>query len=256
VGQTIATLSHHVKNILQGIRGGSYLIDLGLNEHDESVVRKGWDIVEKNQRRISSLVMDMLTFSKEREPDMVPGNVNETVAEVIELMQVRASEKEVELKCELASYMPTLVFDPEGIHRAALNIVTNAIDACAENIANGRPPGCVRVTTRYVIDGAVAEVVIADNGSGIAADDLQDIFSLFVSRKGSRGTGLGLPVSQKILKEHGGHISVESQLEKGSVFTLQFPAVEPQPPPDGGNSVRETWHGEVIDQEAPGSAGG
>ena len=69
VGQAIATLSHHVKNILQGIRGGSYLIDMGLNDHDEGLVRKGWGIVEKNQNKIYHLVMDMLTFSKERQPE-------------------------------------------------------------------------------------------------------------------------------------------------------------------------------------------
>jgi two-component system NtrC family sensor kinase len=250
VGQTIATLSHHIKNVLQGIRGGSYLIELGLNEHDEAIVRKGWDIVEKNQRRISSMVMDMLTFSKEREPDLAPCDLNDTVAEVIELMQARAAEKQVELSCDLTATPPTLILDPEGIHRAALNVVTNAIDACADNLAEGRPPGHVRVSTRYLLEGPVAQIIVADNGSGIAADDLQDIFSLFVSRKGSRGTGLGLPVSQKILKEHGGRIIAESELGRGSSFTLEFPAVQAEPPPDGGNSARETWHGEPGDDMA------
>jgi pSer/pThr/pTyr-binding forkhead associated (FHA) protein len=71
VGQTIAMLSHHIKNILQGIRGGSYLIEMGLGDHDEEVVRKGWNIVEKNQNKISTMVMDMLSFSKEREPELM-----------------------------------------------------------------------------------------------------------------------------------------------------------------------------------------
>ena len=76
IGQTIATLSHHIKNILQGIRGGSYLIEVGLKDHDETeVVGKGWKIVEKNQNKISDLVMDMLTFSKEREPEGVRGRI-------------------------------------------------------------------------------------------------------------------------------------------------------------------------------------
>jgi signal transduction histidine kinase len=75
VGQTIATLSHHIKNILQGIRGGSYLVDMGLENDDLAVVRKGWDIVNRNQNKISSLVMDMLSFSKEREPDPVPSDL-------------------------------------------------------------------------------------------------------------------------------------------------------------------------------------
>src|SRR5205823_11591184 len=63
MGQTIATLRHHIKNILQGVRGGSYLIDMGLNDHNEELVRKGWHVVEKNQNKIYNLVMDMLTFS-------------------------------------------------------------------------------------------------------------------------------------------------------------------------------------------------
>ena len=73
VGQTIATLSHHIKNILQGIRGGSYLIEMGLNEKDEAIVRRGWTIVEKNQNKIYNLVMDMLSFSKDREPALESG---------------------------------------------------------------------------------------------------------------------------------------------------------------------------------------
>ena len=79
IGQTIATLSHHIKNILQGIRGGSFLIKEGLAEHDETMVGKGWEFVESNQLRISTLVMDMLTFSKEREPDLEPGDLNQVI---------------------------------------------------------------------------------------------------------------------------------------------------------------------------------
>ena len=132
VGQTIAMLSHHIKNILQGIRGGSYLIEQGLAKHDENVVRKGWDMVERNQGKISSLVMDMLTFSKEREPDPVPGDLNQVVSEVVELVQSRGRERASRSSGGPAADMPTLVFDPEGIHRAVLNIATNAIDACEE----------------------------------------------------------------------------------------------------------------------------
>src|SRR5207237_8351481 len=95
MGQTIATLSHHIKNILQGIRGGSYLIEEGLKENDNDVVRRGWRMVDKNQERISNLVMDMLTFSKDREPELVAADLNETVSDVVELMQPRAAEAKV-----------------------------------------------------------------------------------------------------------------------------------------------------------------
>jgi signal transduction histidine kinase len=221
VGQTIATLSHHVKNILQGIRGGSYLIEMGLSEHDEGIVRKGWDIVERNQNKISTLVMDMLTFSKEREPELGPAQMNEVVADVVELMQSRAADMEVELSQHLQPEMPMLTFDPDGLHRAVLNVVTNAIDACDRE----GDPGKVTVSTSYREAEHVVRVIVEDNGTGIAPDDVEKVFTLFVSRKGGRGTGLGLPVSAKIVKEHGGRIDVESEIGRGSRFTLELPAI-------------------------------
>jgi len=119
--------------------------------------------------------------------------------------------------------MPDLVFDPEGIHRAVLNIVTNAIDA----VADLDPPGRVAVRTRYLPERNVAQVEIRDTGPGIAPDLMDKLFSPFVSTKKSRGTGLGLPVSQKILAEHGGRITVESLPGQGACFTLELPAVSP-----------------------------
>lgn len=222
VGQTIAMLSHHIKNILQGINNGSFLIEQGLEKHDETFIRKGWNIVERNQGRISTLVMDMLTFSKEREPDPVPSDINEVVGDVVELAQSRASELNVAVKWNPGSNIPTLTFDPDGIHRAVLNVVTNAIDACDNN-----PQGTVTVSTQYDADDTMLRVVVEDNGVGIAAEDLDKVFTLFVSHKGGRGTGLGLPVSQKILKEHGGEIHASSRVGEGSRFVLELPAVLP-----------------------------
>lgn len=226
IGQTIATLSHHIKNILQGIRGGSYLIEMGLAEHDESITRRGWKIVEKNQGKISALVLDMLTFSKEREPDLAAANVNEVVGDVVELMQSRAADLEVGLHWRPAAEMPTLVFDPEGIHRAVLNVVSNAIDAASET----EPAGRVDVSTEYSAEQKEVRVVVEDNGPGIPPDQIEDLFRPFASTKRGRGTGLGLPVSQKILNEHGGRVSVDSTPGSGSRFTLELPAHPPGSP--------------------------
>ena len=238
IGQTIASLSHHIKNILQGVRGGSYLIELGMKDHAKSIgagnvdvdaaekavgiMRKGWGIVEKNQERISTLVMDMLTFSKERDPVPEAANLNELTGDVVELMKARAAEENVELAWLPAPTMPTLMFDPESMHRAILNIITNAIDACHD-----REQGRVEVSTQYSHAERMARVQVVDNGSGIEKDDVEKIFAVFISRKGGRGTGLGLPVSQKILQEHGGRIRVESEFGQGSRFTIEFPATTP-----------------------------
>jgi signal transduction histidine kinase len=229
VGQTIASLSHHIKNILQGIRGGSYLIKEGLAHHDENMVGKGWQFVEKNQDRISNLVMDMLTFSKEREPELMPSDLARVVGEVTELMQVRAHDRNVELVVKPILALPMLTFDPEGMHRAILNLVTNAIDACdPASCEKENHAGRVEISAELDRTTMMARVTIEDNGSGIAPDKLESIFTLFSSTKGGRGTGLGLPVSQKILKEHGGRLRVESEVGRGSQFIAEFPAVIPE----------------------------
>jgi signal transduction histidine kinase len=227
MGQTIATLSHHVKNILQGIRGGSYLIEEGLKDVDNDVVRRGWRIVEKNQERISNLVMDMLTFSKERQPELAAADLNETLAEVVELMRARAEEAQVLLVLQKHDALPPLAFDGELLHRAVLNVVANAIDACEK-----REGARVEVSIDFTPGDRLVRIVVADNGGGIAADDLKRIFSVFESRKGARGTGLGLPVSQKIMREHGGDIRVESTPGAGSRFYLELPTgAAPSPVP-------------------------
>jgi signal transduction histidine kinase len=193
MGQTIATLSHHVKNILQGIRGGSYLIEAGLDRNDTDAVKRGWSIVDRNQERISNLVMDMLTFSKEREQEKVDANVNDTVRDVVELMQTRAGEMSVTLTLELDPSIPHALFDPDAIHRAVLNLVTNAIDAASghpssdnefaadDSALSRRPKGEVRVRTGFdPVSGWMVDVI--DNGPGVATEDREKIFSLFESR--------------------------------------------------------------------------
>lgn len=221
MGQTIAMLSHHIKNILQGVRGGSYLIDMGLGNHDEDIVRKGWAIVEKNQGKIYHLVMDMLTFSKERQPVLQTADLNETVGDVCELMQSRAEECGVKLLCQPADNLPPTTFDVEGIHRAVLNIVTNAIDA-----TEGRDEGEVTVQTGYDESADSFFVAVTDNGPGISEEKLESVFHIFESTKGARGTGLGLAVSRKIVREHGGEIRVESRPNEGCRFSLVWPRID------------------------------
>ncbi len=242
MGQTIATLSHHIKNILQGIRGGSYLIEAGLERQDTDAIRRGWSIVDRNQDRISNLVMDMLTFSKEREPERVEADWNETTRDVVELMQTRASELNVVLGSYLDPSLPMAFFDPDAMHRAIMNLVTNAIDAAADQSSDEDDDedtlqedmetdaevvdevGKVFVATRFdAQQGWLIDVI--DNGKGIAVDDRVKVFSLFESRKGARGTGLGLPVSAKIMHEHGGRIEIhDNDSGRGCCFRLVLPS--------------------------------
>ena len=234
IGHTVATLSHHIKNILQGMKGGGFLIEEGLKQGDSDAAVRGWKMVERNQQKISDLVLDMLTFSKERQPDFGWHDFNETVAEAVDLMRHRAGELAVVLEWSPSGQVSKLSFDADGMQRAVLNLVTNAIDA-----SSGVQGGRVEVSTAWDAVQQVAEVRVQDNGEGIPSDRLTTIFKPFESTKGNRGTGLGLPAARKIVREHGGDIVVESEAGKGSVFRLTLPVRGPSTDPedlDGGQT--------------------
>lgn len=222
IGQTIAGLSHHIKNILQGLRSGSDVLKMGLAEHDEQLLQKGWALVERNQAKIYDLVMDMLSYSKEREPLVEDTDLNRVVRDVLELVSGRAREEGVALEVRLDETLPHVQADPDGLHRAILNVVGNALDAVEER----KRPQVAVATAQDPEDGWV-RVLVIDNGIGISPEKLGDIFRPFVSSKGAKGTGLGLAVSRKILREHGGDILVQSQLGKLTRFILRLPVRSP-----------------------------
>jgi len=217
VGQTIANLSHHVKNILQGLKGGGYMVHEGLKRNELEPIRAGWEICEKTHNRIESLVLDMLTMSKEREPKRESTNLLLLIQDALSIAQAPARDANVQLVWNPPADPQTACVDPEGIHRAVLNLILNAIDA-----TSGRPDAKVSIVLLCTQDSTRIE--IEDNGVGIPQSQLQTIFSLFESTKGNRGTGLGLPVSQKIIREHGGDISVSSVVDQGTTFTIRLPS--------------------------------
>ena len=222
IGQAIAALSHHIKNILQGLRSGSEILKMGLADKNDEHVQQGWKIVEKNQGKIYDMVMEMLTYSKEREPSIEDVDLNSIIRDVLELVQARLHEIGAKVEVRLDEELPPVPADAEGIHRATLNIISNALDAIEE-----RKNPQLGVLTTLESDGGWVRVVVIDNGVGIPPHKQPDIFKPFVSTKGAKGTGLGLAVSRKILREHGGDISVQSQLGKGSKFILRLPLKSP-----------------------------
>ena len=223
VGQTIAGLAHCVKNILNGIQGGSYMVDLGMSKADEGMTRKGWDMVKRNNAFMHGLVLDMLAYAKEREPDYQMTQVNDLVRNVCELMAERASQNRIELSHELAADLRPIAVETTQIQRCVLNLVTNAIDACAGQGAS------VVVSTSLHEDQGEVHIAIADDGCGISEENQKRLFQVFFSTKGSSGTGLGLAVTHKIVREHRGEIDVASEEGKGTTFTIRLPLREETP---------------------------
>jgi len=221
VGQTVASLAHYVKNILFGLKGGVYLVDEALKENDTDSLKDGWDLVESNMGRISGLVLDLLEYSKERKPEYEKCFPNEIADDVCKLTQESAKEYGIEIIKDFDPSMGEAVIDPKGIHRCLLNLVSNAIDACIYD-SNEEKKWVVQVRTLLEDDGAV-RFEVSDNGCGMDEEVKKKLFTSFFTTKEGRGTGLGLLNTQKIVQEHGGTITVNSQPGEGSTFTIRLP---------------------------------
>jgi signal transduction histidine kinase len=216
VGETVAVLSHHTKNILHGLTAGADIVESGLNKGDIERAKQAWPIVQRNLARINEMILNMLAFSKDREPGSEAVNVNDVIGECVELLVPRAEERQVALLADTEE-MPDIQADPAGLHQLFLNLIVNALDAVADGT------GAVTVSSRF--DSLEREVTVSviDNGRGIDPEQLRQIFNPFYSGKGQGGTGLGLAVAKKIAEEHTGRIEVASTVGEGTTFTVHLP---------------------------------
>ena len=221
-GETVAYLSHYIKNLLQGMRSGADIVQRGLEKRDILMTAQGWRIVEKNLDRSYNLMLNMLAFSKPREPRLEPVQLNRIVDDVHELVQRQADDRRVMLLTDLDEAAPPIPLDYDGIHQVLLNIVTNAIDAMEGD------HGVIHVRTHYEPDRSRIVLAVADNGPGIPASMRGQLFDPFKSSKGHGGTGLGLAVARKIVREHGGEIEVVDPPEGGAEFRVYLP-ISPSP---------------------------
>jgi len=233
VGETVAGLAHCVRNVLSGIEGGTYLVDLGLSEGDASTIRQGWEIVRRKNAIVQDLVLNMLNYSKERTPDYEPVDINELLSGAVDLMSGQASERRVRLLWTPTRDMPVVSVEPKGIRRCLFNLVGNAIDAC-----NGKEDCTVSLRVEALEKEAFA-IEVRDTGCGIDPANLKRLFEPFFSTKGAAGTGLGLAVTHKIVTEHGGRLTVDSTSGEGSCFRMILPigAVEQKVLADAGQTT-------------------
>ncbi len=225
VGETVASLSHSIKNILQGLRGGADLVEMGLRKQDLKIASGGWNILKRNLDRIVGLTQNMLAFSRQRQVEIELTKIGPIVNEAAQLMEGPFADKQVALLVDVDPDMPPVPCDASLLHQALMNLLGNALDACEPR------RGAVTVRVSYhqprgarPAPAPFALIRVIDNGSGIPRDRLQWIFEPFKSTKGLRGTGLGLAVTKRIVQEHRGRITVESEVGKGSTFSIYLPA--------------------------------
>ncbi|GAB4313693.1 MAG: hypothetical protein Kow0059_05000 [Candidatus Sumerlaeia bacterium] len=217
VGQTITGIAHNIKNILLLAQGGFELVEKALERGDIETARSSFGVAKRGMTKITNLVKDMLEYSRSQRVKLVRQEINAVVADVLEIVREEMENKGIELNVDLADNLKPVLMDEAGLHRAIENILLNAAEAIEHS------QGVISVYTFADDDGATY-VRIEDNGKGIPSEYLEKIFEPFFTTKGSKGTGLGLAMTRKVIEDMGARISVESVEGEGTIFIIEFPA--------------------------------
>lgn len=222
VGETVAGISHNVKNILLLSQGGAELLSRAIEKEDLAGTRDAWTVVSRGIDKISKLVRDMLEYSGERTPEFTGVDINNLICSIAEEIEEELISKGITLELDLDEEIGVRNLDELGIQRTIANLIVNAVEAISHQ------DGHIYVTTGLRPDRSLM-ISIRDNGAGIPADKLPRIFFPFYTTKGSSGTGLGLSMCKKCVEDMGGTITCESRPNVGSTFTIEIPA-ELKPP--------------------------
>jgi len=233
IGQTVAGLSHAIKNITGGLKGGAFVLEKGIELGEQKYLMQGWEMIKGNVDKITNLSLDLLNYAKDTRPDFQACDPGQPLREVVDLMRPRAKANGIDLSTQFDKDIGPCHFDPDLIHHSLLNLVTNALDACIADSGKKEKKVMVRAIKKR---GWEVEYQVEDTGCGMAAEVKKKIFQSFFSTKGTDGTGIGLMITKKIIDEHKGEITAESKVGAGSTFVIRIPRLPQnrlkQPIPD------------------------
>jgi signal transduction histidine kinase len=219
LGTLTAGLAHEIRNPLTAIKTLTQLLPERLE--DEEFRNEFLHIASGEVDRISSLVNELLEFARPSDPKFELEEINPILDGMILLTSTESKKKKIEIVRDYLQDLPPISIDREQVKQVFLNILLNAIEATPAN-------GKIVVKTRsYLKPGGTPylQVEIADNGSGIPREFLEDIFNPFFTTK-PKGSGLGLSISNQIVQDHDGYIHVESQVNRGSSFFINLPLTQ------------------------------
>jgi signal transduction histidine kinase len=219
IGGTIAGMSHAIKNITGGLKGGAFVIEQGIEHENREYLEQGWEMMKGNIDKITKLSQDLLNYAKMTKLNFQLENPNTPPREIMQLMNHRAKEKNIELTLVPCTQKKLTLMDKDAIYDCLLNLVTNAFDAFDETMEKDQR----KVTLIVQIENDQVVYRVRDNGCGINDNIKKTIFNEFITTKGMNGTGFGLMTTKKIIEEHDGKISFTTELKKGSEFVIKTP---------------------------------
>jgi len=224
LGLMIGSISHGIKGLLTGLDGGMYLLDSGFEKENQDRIKEGWKVVKFMVDRIRKMVLDILFYAKERDMKWEQVDVLSFVNEVALVVEPKIQNQNIEFVCDFDPTLGEFEIDAGFVHSALINIIENAVDACIKH--KSKISHKIIFGVNHDKDHIIFDV--CDNGTGMDKETKEKIFTLFFSSKGSKGTGLGLFISNNIIKQHGGEIKIRSTLGEGTKFNIKIPKIIPE----------------------------
>jgi two-component system, NtrC family, sensor kinase len=212
LGELAAGLVHEMKNPLSGISAATQVL---VEQFEDTDPRR--EIMQEmivQVERLNKTLTDLLSFARPRAPQLMPVNVNEVVQNAILLTRSQAEKQKIQIVENYGKNLPFINLDQEQMKQVLLNLILNAFQAMPTG-------GTLTIETKNV-GGQSLDIEIRDTGKGISQENMDKIFTPFFTTR-AKGTGLGLPVSKKIVEMHGGEMIVKSELGQGALFTIRLP---------------------------------
>ncbi len=223
IGQTIAGMSHAIKNIAGGLKGSSFVLEQGIEHENRQYLKQGWEMMKGNIDKITKLSLDLLNYAKTTRLNFQLENPNTPAREIFQLMGFQAKEKKIIFKFLPSTGKKLALMDSDAIHNCLLNLVKNAFDAFDASNESLEQDGKRQVTLSITTEEKEIIYQVKDNGSGMSETVKDSLFKEFITTKGMNGTGFGLMTTKKIIEEHQGIICFQTEPGKGSEFVIRLP---------------------------------
>jgi two-component system, NtrC family, sensor kinase len=213
LGRMAAGIAHEINNPLAGIL--LFSTSMLKKAPSEGPIKEGLEIIIQETIRCKAIIQDLLEFSREREPQKTPADINQVIEKGVAILKNELRLHQIRLEKELADQLPKILIDENQIQQVVVNLLLNAIQAIGKQ-------GVITIRTGVSPSHKFVNLEVSDSGCGILPEHLPKIFDPFFSTK-PKGTGLGLAVTFGIVQKHGGQIHVESRPGLGTGMFLDFP---------------------------------
>jgi signal transduction histidine kinase len=217
LGEVSASMAHEFNNPLGIIMG--FVEDMLSNTDPADPNYRTLQIIDEEAKRCRQIVKDLMEYARPNSTEFGSTSIADVIEKTLQLVENRLYKQKVSVEKKVEPELPRIQADSSQLEQVLVNLYLNAIDAMPEG-------GKLIVESKVERAAGATEMVVitvADTGFGIAGTDLGKIFQPFFTAKKSRGMGLGLPICQRIVKNHGGRIEVKSEQGLGTSFMIYFP---------------------------------